>query len=124
MDFDVLSVGWVTKAYIAGMQRLASEPICPFAVEVVAEKRMSEMREMDADLMRTPRGEAQREERQAACLNERRIVRDGALSFGGDHALDDAAPPACDGQINRAARLGQDAFDDGEVDALDCVMFG
>ena len=107
-----------------GVQRLTGDAIRSAAVEVIAEERMSEVREVDADLMRASRRQAKREKRKSAAFCKRRIVCDGALSRGRNHALDDAAGAARDGSCDRAARLRQCALDDGEVDALDRVRRG
>ena len=82
------------------------------------------MCEMDADLMRAARFEAEREEGKSVFCAKGFVVRDGRLSGRRDHAFDDAAGAACDGRIDCAARLGRCAFDDGEVDALYAHLVG
>ena len=90
-----------------GVQRLTGDAIRSAAVEVIAEERMGEVREVDADLMRASRRQAKREQRKPAALCKRCIVRDGAFSRRGNHALNDAARAARDGRGDCAARLGQ-----------------
>ena len=55
MHGDFFAARRVTKAQAMGVQRLTGDAIRSAAVEVIAEERMGEVREVDADLMRASR---------------------------------------------------------------------
>ena len=81
MYSDFFATRRVTKAQAMGVQRLTGDAIRSAAVEVIAEERMGEVREVDADLMRASRRQAQREKRKSAMLCKSCIVCDGAFSL-------------------------------------------
>ena len=81
MHGDFFAAYRVMKEQAMGVQRLTGDAIRSAAVEVIAEERMGEVREVDADLMRASRRQAKREKRKSAMLCKSCIVCDGAFSL-------------------------------------------
>ena len=76
----------------------------PSAVEIVAEQRMPQMREMHANLMRAPGLKGQPQETVPAVRRDGLIMRPRGLPGGGDAAQDDARQGARNGRVDDVRR--------------------
>lgn len=85
-DIDHLVCQWMAEVEPRGVQGLPLYAREAAAVEVVAEERMAEVREVDADLMRAARVKHEVDEREMPVCLHGVVMRAGGLSVGRDFA--------------------------------------
>ena len=89
-DIDHLVCQWMAEVEPRGVQGLPLYAREAAAVEVVAEERMTEVREVDADLMRAARVKHEVDEREMPVCLHGVVMCAGRLPIGRDLAQDDA----------------------------------
>ena len=92
------------------------------AIEIVAEQGMSQMGEMDANLMSASRLKAKAQEAVSAVCPFCSVMCACGLPIGGDTAQDDARQGACDWCVYYALSGGQPPFDESKIRTYQCVL--
>ena len=103
------------------MQRGAREQGRIAAVECIAEQRMAERGEVDADLVCAAGARQDTQERVPVPLGEHGVIRDGRLTVRRGGAAGGAVVRAGDGQVNGAAYRQAGAAGGGEIRAPKAV---
>ena len=122
-DIDHLVCQWMAEVEPRGVQGLPLYAREAAAVEVVAEERMAEVREVDADLMRAARVKHEVDERELPVCLHGVVMRAGGLSVGRDFAQDDARQRAGNRRVDEPLRRCVLALNQCEVLAVEELAF-
>ena len=93
---------WMCERELRGVEGVTCDECGAAAVEIIAEQGMTNVREVDADLMGASRLKAQPQERVLAVRPHCFVMRSRRLAVEGDMAQDDARQGARNGGIDRA----------------------